>query len=203
MSALPRAASARKPSGASASTRNDAIASALKTRLEEDLKAAMRSGDTTRRDTLRFALAAIQREGVDRRQAAVDKLIADGKSESERASALAEKDPSEIDEAAIQDVLQKQAKMRRDSIDAFRKGGRSELVEKEERELAIISEYLPKQLSESEVRAIVMRIVTQTGASGPRDMGKVMPKVLAETKDKADGKQVAAVVQSVLKEKAG
>ena len=159
----------------------------------------MRAGDTARRDTLRFALAAIQREGVDRRQAAVDDLIAEGKSESERAVALAERDPSTLDDAAVQDVLQHQAKMRRDSIDAFRKGGRSELVEKEERELSIISEYLPKQLSDAEIRAIVARVVSETGATGPRDMGKVMPKVLADTKDKADGKQVAAVVQSVLK----
>jgi len=161
----------------------------------------MRAGDTARRDTLRFALAAIQREGVDRRQAAVDDLIAEGKSESERAVALAERDPSALDDAAVQDVLQHQAKMRRDSIDAFRKGGRSELVEKEERELSIISEYLPKQLSDAEIRAIVARVVSETGATGPRDMGKVMPKVLADTKDKADGKQVAAVVQSVLKER--
>ena len=159
----------------------------------------MRAGDTARRDTLRFALAAIQREGVDRRQAAVDDLIAEGKSESERAVALAERDPSTLDDAAVQDVLQHQAKMRRDSIDAFRKGGRTELVEKEERELSIISEYLPKQLSDAEIRAIVARVVSETGATGPRDMGKVMPKVLADTKDKADGKQVAAVVQSVLK----
>jgi len=159
----------------------------------------MRAGDTARRDTLRFALAAIQREGVDRRQAAVDDLIAEGKSESERAVALAERDPSALDDAAVQDVLQHQAKMRRDSIDAFRKGGRTELVEKEERELSIISEYLPKQLSDAEIRAIVARVVSETGATGPRDMGKVMPKVLADTKDKADGKQVAAVVQSVLK----
>ena len=162
----------------------------------------MRSGDTARRDTLRFALAAIQREGVDRRQAAVDRLIAEGKSESERATALAEEDPSALDDAGVRDVLQKQAKMRRDSIDAFRKGGREELVAKEERELSIISEYLPKQLGEAEIRAIVTRIVGETGATGPRDMGKVMPKVLAETKDKADGKQVAALVQAVLKERA-
>ena len=173
----------------------------MKTRLEEDLKAAMRSGDTTRRDTLRFALAAIQREAVDRRQAAVDTLIAAGKSEGERATALAEKDPSVLDDAAVQDVLQKQAKMRRDSIEAFRKGGRNELVAKEEKELEIISGYLPTQMGESEIRAIVTRVVAETGATGPRDMGKVMPKVLAETKDKADGKQVAAIVQSVLREK--
>jgi uncharacterized protein YqeY len=92
--------------------------------------------------------------------------------------------------------------MRRDSIDAFQKGGRPELASKEAQELAVIGDYLPKQLGEAEVRAIVTRVVAETDASGPRDMGKVMPKVLAETKDRADGKQVAGIVQALLKEKA-
>ena len=163
----------------------------------------MRSGDTLRRDTLRFALAAIQREGVDRHQAAVDRMIAEGKDEATRLRLLEEQKPSALDEAAVADVIQKQAKMRRDSIEAFRKGGRAELVDKEEKELAILGDYLPKQLSESEINAIVTRVIGETGAIGPRDMGKVMPKVLAETKDKADGKQVAAAVQNALKAKAG
>ena len=163
----------------------------------------MRAGDTLRRDTLRFVLAAVQREGVDRRQAAVDRLIAEGKDEAARADYLAKNDPNTLDDAGVQVVLQKQAKMRRDSIDAFSKGERPELVAKEEQELAIISGYLPQQLTEAEVRAIAERVVTETGAGGPRDMGKVMPKVLAETKDRADGKQVSGVVQALLKAKAG
>ncbi len=163
----------------------------------------MRAGDTLRRDTLRFVLAAVQREGVDRRQATVDRLIAEGKDEAARADYLAKNDPNVLDDAGVQAVLQKQAKMRRDSIEAFRKGERPELVAKEEQELAVISGYLPQQLSESEVKAIVDRVVAETGASGPRDMGKVMPKILAETKDRADGKQVSGVVQALLKAKAG
>jgi uncharacterized protein YqeY len=163
----------------------------------------MRTKDTLRRDTLRFVLAAVQREGVDRRQAAVDRLIAEGKNEADRALYLAKNDPNQVDDAGVQEVLQKQAKMRRDSIEAFRKGERPELVAKEEQELAVISGYLPKQLSESEVRSIIERVLAETGATGPRDMGKVMPKVLAETKDRADGKQVAGVVQALLKAKAG
>jgi len=163
----------------------------------------MRAKDDLRRDTLRFALAAVQREGVDRHQAAVDKLIAEGKAEGERATWLAAHKPGEVDDAGVADVIQKQAKMRRDSIEAFRKGGREELASKEEKELAILGDYMPKQLGEAEIRAIVQRVVTETGATGPRDMGKVMPKVLAETKDKADGKAVAALVQAALKEKAG
>jgi uncharacterized protein len=163
----------------------------------------MRTKDTLRRDTLRFVLAAVQREGVDRRQATVDRLIAEGKDEAARADFLAKNDPNQVDDAGVQEVLQKQAKMRRDSIEAFRKGERPELVAKEEQELAVIIGYLPKQLSEPEVRSIVERVLAETGATGPRDMGKVMPKVLAETKDKADGKQVAGIVQTLLKAKAG
>jgi uncharacterized protein YqeY len=163
----------------------------------------MRDKDTLRRDTLRFVLAAVQREGADRRQAAYDKLIADGKDDAARAEYFAQNDPSELDDAGVQDVLQKQAKMRRDSIEAFRKGGRAELVAKEERELGVISEYLPKQMGEAEIRAIVAAAIADAGATGPRDMGRVMPKVLAQTKDRADGKQVAGIVQAALKEKAG
>lgn len=163
----------------------------------------MRSKDTLRRDTLRFVLAAVQREAVDRRQAAIERLTAEGKDEAGRAASFAKKDPSAMDDAAISDVLQKQAKMRRDSIDAFQKGGRPELADKEGRELAMIVEYLPKQLGEAEVRAIVTRVMAETGAAGPRDMGKVMTAVLAQTKDRADGKQVAGIVQALLKQKAG
>lgn len=162
----------------------------------------MRAKDTLRRDTLRFLLAAIQREGVDRLQATLDRLIAEGKDEPARAAYVAEHRPAELDDAAVTEVIQKQAKMRRDSIDAFRKGGREELAAKEESELAILTEYLPKQLGEAEIRAIVTRVVSESGAAGPRDMGKVMPKVLAETKDRADGKQVAALVQAALRDKA-
>ena len=162
----------------------------------------MKSGDTSRRDTLRFVLAAIQREGVDRLQAAIDRLIAEGKDEASRQTYVAEHRPSDLDDVAVLDVLQKQAKMRRDSIDAFRKGDRPQLAEKEEQELAIIQGYLPAQMSDADVRAIVERVVAETGAAGPRDMGKVMPKVLAETKDRADGKKVAGLVGAMLKEKA-
>ena len=173
----------------------------MKQRLESDLRAAMKSGDTSRRDTLRFLLAAIQRESVDRLQAAIDRLIAEGKDEAARQAYVAEHRPSELDDAGVRDVLQKQAKMRRDSIDAFRKGDRPELAAKEEQELAVIQTYLPSQMSDAELRSIVERVIGETGAAGPRDMGKVMPKVLAETKDRADGKKVAGLVGTILKEK--
>jgi len=161
----------------------------------------MKSGDTSRRDTLRFLLAAMQREGVDRLQAAIERLTAEGKDESARKTYLSEHRPADLDDAAVQDVLQKQAKMRRDSIDAFKKGDRPELAAKEEQELALIQTYLPAQMPDAEMRAIVEAVIAETGASGPRDMGKVMPKVLAQTKDRADGKKVAGLVSALLKEK--
>lgn len=161
----------------------------------------MKSGDTLRRDTLRFLLAAIQREGVDRLQSTLERLSAEGKDEASRHAFVAEHHPADLDDAAVLDVLQKQGKMRRDSIDAFRKGDRPELAAKEEKELTIIQSYLPAQMSDADLRAIVERIVAETGATGPREMGKVMPKVLAETKDRADGKKVAGLVAAMLKEK--
>jgi len=161
----------------------------------------MKSGDTFRRDALRFLLAAMQREGVDRLQAAIERLIAEGKDETARQAYLAEHRPDDLDDAGTTDVLQKQAKMRRDSIDAFKKGDRPELAAKEEQELALIQTYLPAPMSDAEVRAIVEAVVAETGAAGPRDMGKVMPKVLAQTKDRADGKKVAGLVSALLKEK--
>jgi len=162
----------------------------------------MKSGDTFRRDTLRFLLAAIQREGVDRLQATIERLVAEAKDEAARQSYIAEHHPSDLDDIAVLEVLQKQAKMRRDSNEAFRKGDRPELAGKEERELGVIQSYLPTQMSDAELRAIVERVVAETGAAGPRDMGKVMPKVLAQTKDRADGKKVAGLVGAMLKEKA-
>jgi uncharacterized protein YqeY len=162
----------------------------------------MKSGDTLRRDTLRFLLAAIQREGVDRLQSTIERLSAEGKDEASRQAYVAEHKPADLDDAAVLDVLQKQGKMRRDSIDAFRRGDRAELAAKEEKELEIIQSYLPAQMSDADLRAIVERVVAETGATGPREMGKLMPKVLAETKDRADGKKVAGLVAAMLKEKA-
>jgi len=144
----------------------------------------------------------MQREGADRLQATIERLSAEGKDEGARHAYVVEHRPSELDDTGVQDVLQKQAKMRRDSIEAFRKGDRPELAAKEEQELAIIQAYLPSQMSDAELRAIVERVVAETGAAGPRDMGKVMPKVLAQTKDRADGKKVAGLVGAMLKEKA-
>jgi uncharacterized protein YqeY len=174
----------------------------LKQRLEDDLKTAMRSGESLRRDTVRFLLAAIQTEEKARLGSAVDKLVAEGKDESERQAWLAQHKPGLLDDVAVTEVLTKQAKMRRDSIEAFRKGERPDLVQKEEKELAFISAYLPQQLDEAKIREIARRVISDTGAKGPQDMKLVMPMVIAETKGRADGKAVSGVVAALLKERA-
>jgi uncharacterized protein YqeY len=160
----------------------------------------MRSGETLRRDTVRFLLAAIQNEEKARLGAAVDRLTTEGKDEAARQAWLAEHKPGALDDAAVEGVLTKQAKMRRDSIEAFRKGGRDDLVEKEEKELGFISAYLPEQLDETKIREIARRVIAETGAKGPQDTKLVMPKVIAETKGRADGKVVSGVVGALLKE---
>ncbi len=160
----------------------------------------MRSGETLRRDTVRFLLAAIQNEEKAQLGAAIDRLTVEGKDEAARQAWLAQHKPGELDDAAVEGVLTKQAKMRRDSIEAFRKGGRNDLVEKEEKELGFISAYLPKQLDESKIREIARRVIAETGAKGPQDTKLVMPKVIAETKGRADGKVVSGVVGALLKE---
>ena len=136
----------------------------------------MKARDDTRRDTVRFALAAIQNESVAKR--------------------------GELDDAAIEAVLRKQTKMRRESIEAFTKGGRTELAAKETKELEILESYLPKQLDEAAVRAAAQRVIAETGATGPKEQGKVMQKLMAELKGQADGGMVSRVVSELLRPKA-
>jgi uncharacterized protein YqeY len=116
--------------------------------MQSDITAAMRSGEGLRRDTLRMAESAIYNaEKRDRRTLNDDEVAA---------------------------LIAREVKTRRESVEAFRKGGRDDLAAKEEAEIAILAAYLPKQLSEAEIEALVAEAVSATGAAGPRDMGKVM-----------------------------
>jgi uncharacterized protein YqeY len=133
----------------------------------------MRAGDTIRRSLIRYLLSNIHDEEIARRSAP--------------------------DDDSIIDLLGKQAQQRRDSIEAFRKGNREDLVEKEEAELAMILEYLPEQMSEDEIAALVQKAVEEVGATGPQDMGKVMGKVMPQVRGKSDGRTVSGVVSNLLK----
>ena len=136
----------------------------------------MRSGDALRRDTLRLAESAIYNaEKRDRRMYTDDEIVG---------------------------VLSREVKTRRESIDAFRKGGRDDLASKEEAEIRILETYLPEQLGEAEVEALVREAIAATGAAGPRDMGKVMSWLAPRTKGRADGRAVSQVVSGALSNRA-
>ena len=154
---------------------------ALKDQLQDDLKAAMHAGDATRRDTLRGLLTAISNAEVAR---------VNVKDESASRQSLPDPD--------VLDVIQKQAKQRRESIVEFNKARRSDLVEKEEGELAILMAYLPVQMDRDAIVAEVKAIIADVGAKGPSDKAKVMPRAIAGLKGRADGRAINDVVTELL-----
>jgi len=147
----------------------------LRERISEDLKAAMKSGDRVRLETLRTMRAVLLEKEIEKRGAA-------GGMTPE-------------DEVA---TLTTAAKKRKESIELFTKGGRPELARQEEQELAIIQEYLPAQLSAEEIASLIREAIGQTGASGPADFSKVMPLVMKQAKGKADGRVVQELVRKAL-----
>ncbi|MBI2861295.1 MAG: GatB/YqeY domain-containing protein [Chloroflexi bacterium] len=144
----------------------------LRDQLSEDLKQAVRAGDHTRRDVIRFLRAAIQNEEIERQRPLEDNEI------------LA--------------VIQRQVKQRREAITLFAQGNRADLVNKEEMELKILQEYLPTQLSEEEIAARAKEIIRDLGATGRGDLGKVMSRLMGELRGRAEGQAVSRVVQSLL-----
>ena len=132
----------------------------------------MRSKDAMRLDALRMVLAAVQRaEKEGKHTLADDEMIA---------------------------VLARELKVRRESVDAFRGGGREDLAVKEEAAIAVVSEFMPRPLTEAELRAMVEAAIAETGAASPRDMGKVMAILSPRTRGRADGKAVSQLVTQLL-----
>jgi uncharacterized protein YqeY len=140
--------------------------------MQSDITAAMRSGDALRRDTLRMAESAVYNaEKRDRRTYSDDEVAA---------------------------VLAREVKTRRESVEAFRKGAREDLAAKEEAEIAILSGFLPEQLSEAEVAALVAEAIAATDATTPKDLGKVMGWLAPRTRGRADGRVVSQLVGKAL-----
>ncbi len=149
----------------------------LKERLEEDIRNAMRSRDQERLESLRFLKSKIQ---------------------------LTEKNQlKELDEPGVVEVLAKQAKERRESIQMFQDGNRPDLVAKETAALAVVEEYLPPQMSDQELSQIISEAIQQVGATSERDKGRVMGQVMPQVKGKADGAQVNLLLTELLKEEGG
>lgn len=148
----------------------------LKDKITEDIKAAMKAGDKIRLETVRSIKKAILEKEVAVRPAGQETLT----------------------EAQEIEVLVQLAKQRRDSIAQYRQAGRTDLANQEVQELAILEEYLPKQMSDEEVAQVIDKIIIQVGASSAKDVGKVMGPAMQQLKGKADGKKVQEIVKAKL-----
>jgi uncharacterized protein YqeY len=144
----------------------------LRDRINEDLKAAMRSGDARRRDALRLLTAALKQKEVDERTA--------------------------IGDSEIVAVIDKMMKQRRDSIAQFEQGGRADLAENEQFEISVLESYMPAALSEAEIEAAIAAAISESGAKAPADMGKVMGPLKAKLAGRADMGKVSARVKQRL-----
>jgi hypothetical protein len=146
--------------------------SELQVQVQEQLKQAMRDQDAVQRSTLRMLIAAFKNAEIEAR--------------------------APLSDAEAMAVVQKQAKQRRESIEEFQKAGRQDLVDQEAAELVILQTFLPAQASDDDIRSAAREIVASTGASGPRDMGKVMPPLTEKFAGRADGRRISEIVRELL-----
>jgi hypothetical protein len=145
------------------------MAESLKERLQADLKDAMRAGDTARRDTIRLLISEAKKKEIDLRH--------------------------ELQPAEEVQLLQQQAKQRKESIEQFEAAGRDDLVTKEQGQLDVIESYLPQQMTDAELGAFIDDGIAQTGASGPKDMGKLMGLLSRSAGGRVDGRRLADEVK--------
>jgi uncharacterized protein YqeY len=150
----------------------EADAMTLSTRIESAMRDAMRARDEQRTSTLRMAMAAVHNQKIARGRDLTDEEVVD--------------------------VLTKQVKQRRESIAMYRDAGRDERAAAEEAEAAILTEFLPEQLDEAEIEVMARAAITETGASSPADMGRVMGRLAPATKGRADGRLVSEIVRRLL-----
>jgi len=144
----------------------------LKQKLTDDLRQAMKTGDKVKRSAIRMVLASIQNAEIARQAA--------------------------LEEGDILGIIAKEVRQRKESIEAFKQGDRQELVAQEEAELAVLTEYLPQQMTREEIIDAARKVIEEVGAQEPRDKGKVMPKLIAQLKGRADGREINAVVTELL-----
>lgn len=145
---------------------------ALAETLRADLERALKEGDKRKCSVLRMALSSIHNAEIAQQKT--------------------------FEDSDILGILGKEAKQRRESIEAYEKGDRADLVESEKVELAILAEYLPQQLSRDEIAVAVRTVITEVGATGPSDKGKVMSQLMPQMRGKADGQMVNEVVTEYL-----
>ena len=144
----------------------------LKDRLQEDMQAAMRSGDKARLSVLRMALAGVKQREVDTRRP--------------------------LDDVGVQTVIERMIKQGRDSVSQYRDGGRADLVAKEEAEIKVLQTYLPQQLSDAELDTFIAECIDAAGATGVKDLGKVMGVIKTRAAGRVDMSTVSARVRTML-----
>lgn len=144
----------------------------LRQRLQDELKVAMKAGDQTARDTIRYTLAALSNAEIEKR--------------------------GDLDDAEATTLLQREVKRRVDSIDQFRNANRDDLVAREEAQLAILKRFLPAELSDEELTSIIAAVVADLGATSPKEMGRVMPVAIERVGGRADGRRISAAVKAAL-----
>jgi uncharacterized protein len=144
----------------------------LRDRIADDMRAAMKAREQTRVSTLRMLMAAMKNTQVEKGH--------------------------ELDDEEVVEVIAREAKRRRESMEAFEKGGRPELVEKEGSELAVLETYLPERLSDDDLAALVDEAIAETNATSPKEMGQVMKALMPKVKGRADGAAVSALVRARL-----
>ena len=146
--------------------------SALKEQLQNDLKEAMKQKDNFKRDAIRFLMSALKQIEVDERK--------------------------ELSDEDIMKIIQKSLKQREDAISAFQEAGRNDLVEKETAEASLLKSYLPQQLSDDELKAIIQKHIAALGISSMKEIGKLMPVILSECAGVADGKRINLIAKTML-----
>jgi len=144
----------------------------LRERIADEMRAAMKAREQTRVSTLRMLMAAMKNTQVEKGH--------------------------ELDDDEVVEVIAREAKRRRESMDAFEKGGRHELVQKEGAELAVLETYLPEKLGDDELAKLVDEAIVETSASSPKEMGQVMKALMPKVKGRADGAAVSAAVRARL-----
>jgi hypothetical protein len=144
----------------------------LKAEIQDLMKSAMKSGDRTTLNSLRLALSAIKNEEIKARR--------------------------ELTSDEVQRTIAILCKQRAESIEMFQKGGRHDLVEKEQAELAVLQRFMPEPLTDDEVKSVIRAAIQESGAQGPQDLGKVMKQVMPRVGNRVDGKRVNALAREIL-----
>lgn len=144
--------------------------------LQDEMKKAMKAKDKVRLSTIRLLISAVKNEAIAKKH--------------------------ELGEEEIITVIQREIKQRRNAMEDFKKGERADLVQQAEAEIAVLEEFLPKQLTDAEIETLARQIAAEVGATTLKDLGKVMGKLMPQVKGKADGSRVQTVVKKILGENA-